>query len=135
MIQGSQDWQDWLGGLFVFKTDWFGARVHSGFASQARKLSMLGPFKFYVGHSLGGAIAQCLAHALGGRYYSFGAPRCGHGLKGKGIAVSGRGDKICHYPWKIFGYEDPADVIRVGTRDHWWSFNDHTDYIVELERE
>ena len=135
VLQGSAGWEDWFMNLWCWKTDWHGARAHYGFVEQASRIWNLQPADLYVGHSLGGAIAQLLAHLNRKPYIVFGSPRVGSGLwhHHNSISVIGRGDSVCHYPWKIFGYDDAPNTLRIGKKS--WFVNDHVDYIKELENE
>lgn len=116
-------------------------KVHHGFYKQAEKLFEIAKeFDLFIGHSLGGAIAQILSLKLNKPSITFGAPRIGglkvaDAIKELHTRVNSKGDIITHLPPWFFGYIHGGRKIKVGIMERpWWKFwslEDHTidDYL------
>lgn len=129
-FQGTQGSADLFDDLQIWKTDWYGHRVHDGFAEQAQQVKEFMDqldYDVLIGHSLGGAIAQLYAWRDKKPAVTFGSPRVGDRKFAKAVTpyvvrVHSRGDKIAYLPpWWLNYRHSSGRVIRVGKNDHqWW---------------
>lgn len=110
-------------------------KVHQGFYEQTEKLFEIAKdFDLFVGHSLGGAIAQILSLKFNKPAITFGSPRIGNrktasALKNLSKRIKNRGDSITHLPPWWLGFCHGGELIEIGKMDRpWWKFWDLEDH-------
>jgi len=116
-ITGTNQWRDMRYNIeseFITVQD--GLQVHKGFQKLMMQILrmpiVLQNIKYFVGHSLGGSIAQLLAlqfKSFGSYAYSFGAPRVFNQpiVQSNLCRVSSRLDPITYLPFAFTGYRHP----------------------------
>ena len=131
IFPGTASAQDWRTDSKIKKIEWFGHRVHRGFAQAYDSVhygidTIIPPNAAVIiaGHSLGGALATLAAIRLGLKHtisavYTFGSPRVGNGpfarrydalLHDNTFRLVNEGDPVPHVPWVLGTYR------HVGTR-------------------
>jgi len=149
VIPGTRDSDDINDDLLIEKVDMLidGAtyKVHKGFLSQFEKIWLhVSDCDMFIGHSLGGAIAQICALKSSKPIITFGSPRVGDYNFCKAIKnhlrITSRGDLIPHIPpWWVGYIFHSGEHIRIGksSRPWWkfWIFTDHfiNDYVQSVE--
>lgn len=140
-IPGTNSLRDMFDNLKVYKkkvtVNGKNYRIHAGFWDQSEKIFNKVYFcDHFMGHSLGGAIAQCCALRYDKSCTTFGSPRVGNFKFASAInkihtRVKSRGDSITHVPpwWML--YKHGGNTIRIGQRDRpWWKFWEITDHLL-----
>lgn len=121
-------------------------KVHQGFWEQAERIfPVVSHCDFFLGHSLGGAVAQLCAIRFQKPAITLGSPRVGNRRFANHIynlhtRIKGRGDWVTHVPPWWFGFKHGGKTIRLGIKDApWWKFwsmEDHyiSDYIEGIKK-
>jgi len=112
-------------------------KVHQGFWEQSERLfPIVGHCDLFLGHSLGGAIAQICALRFQKPVITLGSPRVGNKrfashIKDKHTRIKGRGDWVTHVPPWWFGYKHGGNTTRLGSKEApWWKFWSTEDHYI-----
>lgn len=140
-IPGTNSMRDMFDNIKAYKTtvkiNGKKYKIHSGFWSQSEQIfNKVYHCDHFIGHSLGGAIAQCCALRFNKSCATFGSPRVGGYKFAMEIEkihtrVKSKGDSITHLPPWWLMYKHGGVTIRIGKRDRpWWKFWETTDHLL-----
>lgn len=142
VIPGTNDMKDMLDNIRFYRTKTLinniEYKIHEGFLNQTNTIfDRIKNCDMFVGHSLGGAIAQICALKTGRPAITFGCPRVGNKRFARHIyrlhtRVKSRGDSITHIPPWWLGYCHGGKEIKIGNMNRpWWKFWASEDHLLE----